>query len=184
MTACGSSKKQIAKSSYESNYKRNISKNEYKGVKSPVITEEREKSTPKISEVKNRSEKTLADEVVEYAKTYLGTKYQYGGISTKGIDCSGLVYQSFLNAADIFLPRSSREIAKQGQRIKLKQIYKGDLVFFKTNSSRYINHIGIVVENKAGDIHFIHSSTSQGVMVSQLKEAYWNKAFVEARRIL
>jgi|SRR5699024_254368 len=183
LTACGSSKKRISKSNYKSNYKRNISKNEYKGIETPTIPEEKEKSPTKVSEVKERNN-TLADEMVDYAKTYLGTKYQYGGMSKKGIDCSGLIYQTFLNVGDIFLPRSSREIAKQGKRINLKQVEKGDLLFFKTNSSRYINHIGLVVENRGGDIHFIHSSTSRGVMISQLKEAYWTKSFTEARRIL
>ncbi|HLS31451.1 MAG TPA: C40 family peptidase [Flavobacteriaceae bacterium] len=178
IASCGSSKK-ISKSVYKGKYDRSISKRDYKnkksGIEKPVSRDFKEES-PEATE--------LATRVVNYAKSYMGTKYQYGGMSEKGMDCSGLIYLSFLNAGDIFLPRSSREIAKQGKRIKLNEVREGDLVFFKTNSRNVINHLGLVVKNRNGNVEFIHSSTKKGVMISRLKEAYWQKSFVEARRIL
>ncbi len=122
--------------------------------------------------------------IIDVAQSFHGTPYKFGGTTTKGIDCSGLVYNSFKEEA-IFLPRSSHEMAKKGSKVSLNDIEKGDLLFFKTNRrSNSINHVGIVVDVYPGKILFIHSSTSQGVIISALDESYWNNAFVEARRII
>ncbi len=127
--------------------------------------------------------KDVLDNVVDYAKTFEGTKYKYGGTTEAGMDCSGLVYTSFMKEK-ITLPRISRDMAKEGVLVSLKDIKEGDLIFFKTSRKHAINHVGIVVDNKRGDITFIHSSTSAGVIVSSLEEAYWKNAFVECRRII
>jgi cell wall-associated NlpC family hydrolase len=100
------------------------------------------------------------------------------------MDCSGLVFESF-RAFDIILPRISRDMAKQGEKISLKNTQEGDLLFFRTMNRRNdISHVGLVVTTENGDIEFIHSTTSAGVIVSKLSESYWDKAFVEARRVL
>ena len=100
------------------------------------------------------------------------------------MDCSGLIYISF-QENDIALQRASYMMATQGKKIKLKNVEKGDLLFFTTNkSSRKINHVGLVVDVRGNDIRFIHSTTSRGVLVSSLSEGYWNYAFNHARKIL
>lgn len=186
MTSCGSSKK-VSKSVYKGKYERTISKGEFKNEK-PTTTKNKEtdngESTSSTTDEESSEAVGLASKIVAYAKSYMGTKYRYGGMSKKGMDCSGLVYLSFLNAGDIFLPRSSREIAKQGKRINVKQAKKGDLVFFKTGSRNVISHLGLVVNNNNGNVEFIHASTKKGVMISRIKEAYWQRTFVEARRVL
>ncbi|GAB5398999.1 MAG: hypothetical protein Aureis2KO_05840 [Aureisphaera sp.] len=122
--------------------------------------------------------------VVNHAQTFKGTRYKFGGTDKRGMDCSGLVYTSY-KSENIELPRVSRDMAKKGIRIKLKEVQKGDLVFFKTNKNRnVINHVGLVVESRSGDIQFIHSTSSRGVIVSSLDEKYWKNAFVEVRRII
>jgi|SRR5690625_806107 len=189
LVSCGTSKKKISADQYSSTYERKISKEEFKRKSDPAVKEKIDHGEKRIKEsaIKEEvelSENQLALKIVDYAKSFLGTKYRYGGMSESGMDCSGLVYLSFLNAGDIFLPRSSREIAKQGEKIKLKQAQKGDLVFFRTNGRNVINHLGLVVRNDKGKVEFIHSSTTKGVMISALNEDYWNKNFVEARRIL
>ena len=76
-------------------------------------------------------------------------------------------------------------MAKKGTKVPLKSVQNGDLLFFKTKNKRNaINHVGLVIKEKNGDLEFIHSTTSNGVIISSIKETYWNKAFVEARRIL
>ena len=126
----------------------------------------------------------LADNIVEDAKKYEGTRYKYGGTSKKGMDCSGLVVTSF-NSENIKLPRTTNELALTGDWIDLKEVKKGDLLFFATRkNSRKINHVGIVTEARIGYIEFIHASTSAGVIISSLSERYWYFAFVQARRIL
>lgn len=125
-----------------------------------------------------------AEEIIETALEYSGVRYKYGGITKKGMDCSGLLYVSF-TAHDIAIPRVSHQIFDQADPIKMKEVTKGDLLFFKTNRrGKRINHVGLVVDIQDDEIKFIHSTSSRGVIVSSLKEGYWNSAFVKAARIL
>ena len=120
--------------------------------------------------------------VLKEAYSYLGAPYKYGGTSKSGFDCSGLVFISF-DAAGIKMPRISRDQANQGKEIRLREVKEGDLVFFNTSGSN-ISHVGIVEKVKNGEVFFIHSSTSKGVIVSSMQETYWNKRFVKATRVL
>ena len=133
------------------------------------------------------SEKTTdknTDRIIKTALSYSGTKYKYGGTTKKGMDCSGLIYTSF-TSNDISLHRSSSMMATQGKKIRLNDVQKGDLLFFRTDNKRgKINHVGLIVDINGDDVKFIHSTTSRGVIVSSIKEGYWNHAFVEARRVL
>lgn len=132
----------------------------------------------------NSTTVSKADRIVANAKSFEGTKYKYGGTTTKGMDCSGLIYIAF-KTENIFLPRVSREIAKKGNQIRLSDVKKGDLLFFRTKKkSGSINHVGLVVNTSRNNIEFIHSTTSKGVITSFLSESYWNNAFLEVRRIL
>jgi len=120
--------------------------------------------------------------LIKEAKKFLGTPYKYGGNSKSGLDCSGLVFNAF-EAVGEQMPRISREQANKGKEIRLKDVKQGDLVFFKTSGSK-INHVGIVENVRNGEVFFIHSSTSQGVIISSIEEIYWNKRFVKATRVL
>ncbi len=134
-----------------------------------------------------RDEKLIiskADRIIDYAKNFEGVRYKWGGTTTSGMDCSGLVFESF-REHEIILPRISRDMAKQGDKIQLKKVLKGDLLFFKTGNRRNtINHVGLIVDIRDNDIKFIHATTGKGVIISGLNESYWLKAFYEARRIL
>ncbi|MFL0682382.1 MAG: C40 family peptidase [Algoriphagus aquaeductus] len=136
-----------------------------------------------------KSKKKLAEEnpaftVIQTAKSYRGTPYRYGGTTRAGMDCSALVYHSFYSAG-FSLPRRSIDQSKLGQKINLNQVKPGDLLFFATGRKRNeVTHSGIVTEVDKGDIRFIHSSTSLGVTEDYLSQAYWNKAFLFAKRLL
>ncbi|SFW72581.1 NlpC/P60 family protein [Sinomicrobium oceani] len=124
-----------------------------------------------------------ASQIINTAISFNGTRYKFGGTTNKGMDCSGLVFVSF-QEHDVTLERASYMMATQGEEIKLKEVQKGDLLFFKTGRKNRINHVGLVVDKKGKDIRFIHSTTSRGVLISSLSEGYWNHAFTEARRVL
>ncbi|MBU3012756.1 C40 family peptidase [Polaribacter vadi] len=127
---------------------------------------------------------TKADIVVANALKYKGVKYKYGGTTRKGMDCSGVVFVSF-GAENIALPRSSRYMANEGNKVALGKVKKGDLLFFKiSRRSNQINHVGLVTEIKNGQIFFIHATTSRGVIISSMSEKYWKKTFVKATNIL
>lgn len=137
----------------------------------------------KKSSYKNTAS-TKTERIILQAQAFSGTKYKFGGTTSKGMDCSGLIYVAF-QKENIVLPRVSRDMAKKGKPVTKSKVKKGDLVFFRTNKSkRQINHVGLVTAVKNGKIFFIHSTTSRGVLTSSLDENYWKKAFVEARRVI
>ena len=143
-------------------------------------------SCSSFKNVAKNSKKSFSkiDNVVANAITFKGVPYKFGGTTRKGMDCSGIIYVAY-KSQNIQLPRVSRDMAKAGKKIALNTVSKGDLLFIKTNkSSRNINHVGLVVSNIKGQIRFIHSTSSKGVIVSLLSEKYWKKAFVKATKIL
>lgn len=126
----------------------------------------------------------LAEDIIKDAEKYDGVRYKYGGTTKKGMDCSGLIFTAF-GSQGVSLPRSSSEIALAGDWIDLNEVEKGDLLFFATKkNSRTVNHVGLVTYADNGQVNFIHSTTSAGVITSSLAERYWYYAFVQARRVL
>ncbi|QIJ06503.1 NlpC/P60 family protein [Shewanella chilikensis] len=107
-----------------------------------------------------------------------GVPYRLGGMSKRGVDCSGFVSLTYRRLSDIMLPRTVEEQRKLGFAVKKSQLKVGDLLFFKTGwSSR---HVGIYIGNN----EFMHASTSQGVMISSLDNSYWKQKYWQARRLL
>lgn len=123
------------------------------------------------------------DQLILKASEHLGTRYRSGGTTEEGFDCSGLMCYTF-NSYDIKLPRSSIEMASHGSKIDTQNAQKGDLIFFKTNGRRQINHVGMVVEVLDGEIKFIHSSNHGGVIISSTKESYYQRNFAQVNRVL
>lgn len=122
--------------------------------------------------------------VVSGAENYLGAPYKYAGNNRSGFDCSGLVCRVF-DENQLTLPRRSQDQAKYGQSIEIANVKPGDLLFFATSGGSSISHVGIVHDIlNSGEVTFIHSSTTKGVIISSLNEAYWNKAFLFARTVL
>jgi cell wall-associated NlpC family hydrolase len=125
----------------------------------------------------------LINQIIQSASDKIGTRYRSGGTTTAGFDCSGFMYSTF-GAFDIKLPRSSIEQAAIGEKIDDENAQKGDLIFFKTNGRRHINHVGMVIEVNEDEIKFIHSSTHSGVIISSTKEPYYHRNFVQVNRVV
>ncbi|MWB95051.1 LysM peptidoglycan-binding domain-containing protein [Flavobacterium sp. GA093] len=125
----------------------------------------------------------LIDQLVFKATDNIGVRYRSGGTTNAGFDCSGLMCSTFGNF-DIKLPRTSHEQSRVGLKVEPEQAQKGDLIFFKTNGRRQINHVGMVVEVLEGEIKFVHASTHGGVMISSTKEPYYQRNFSQVNRIL
>lgn len=123
--------------------------------------------------------------VISTARTYLGTPYRYGGVTRSGMDCSGLLINSF-RAIDYDLPRSSADQSKVGKEVKLKDLQPGDLVFFATGKKRRkVTHVGLVTEKKGREnLKFIHASTSLGVVETNIYADYYIKRFRGGRRVI
>jgi probable lipoprotein NlpC len=116
------------------------------------------------------------------AEAYLGTPYRYGGIDSRGLDCSGLVFLSFKDALNTRVPRTASSLYSWSEKIPSNDARIGDLVFFITDGAN-ISHVGIY----AGGGRFIHSASSgpkTGVMYSRLNESYWKRTFAGVGRAL
>lgn len=112
---------------------------------------------------------------------WLGVPYRYGGLSRKGLDCSGFTYLIYQKVYKKKLPRSTADLsAMKMHQIPKRDLQPGDLVFFNTSKSHSrINHVGIYLKDGC----FIHASTSRGVIVSHLDEVYYDRTWKKGGRV-
>lgn len=130
-------------------------------------------------ETVSRGDYGRVNELLAYAKRWLGVPYRYGGSTPNAFDCSGFtayVYESF----GYRFPHSSVEQAQLGMEVSREQLMPGDLLFFNTVGDR-ISHVGIYL----GEGLFIHASSGRGlVTITPVDQGYYKKRYVCARRFL
>lgn len=125
-----------------------------------------------------------ADGLVSVATAMLGRPYSWSEESpSKGFDCSGLVYFS-LRTCGVSTSRYSASgfssVSKWTEITSTGDLQKGDLVFFKNDTSTRVSHTGIYT----GGGKFVHASSSSGkVIISSISTSYWTRNFVNARRV-
>ncbi len=113
-------------------------------------------------------------DLYRFIDKWYGTNYRLGGETEEGIDCSGFARKLYNDVYGIELTRTAQEQYKNSSRQKKRDdAEEGDLVFFKQRGKR-ITHVGVYL----GNDYFVHSSTSQGVVISSLKEDYWRAHYV------
>jgi cell wall-associated NlpC family hydrolase len=121
-----------------------------------------------------------AGEVVVGALNMIGVRYRWGGNTPdSGLDCSGFVRYVFQDTLGLSLPRRAEEMSRVGEKVSVRDLKPGDLVFFNT-MRRTFSHVGIYI----GDNKFVHSpSTGSTIRVDELDTGYWEKRFTGARRV-
>ena len=123
----------------------------------------------------------IRQDFIDSAKKYLGVPYVWGGSTSNGMDCSGLVMTAAKEGTGISLPRTTTSIFDYVDIIPFGKAEPGDLLFFKDGSS--ISHVAIYL----GGIEFIHCASDgprTGVIISDLEERYWKKYFYATGRFL
>lgn len=110
---------------------------------------------------------------------HLGKPYKGRSKWATGIDCSRFTRDVFKEFNKSLLPNTAADQYKEGEEVARQRLKFGDLVFFRTERDR-ISHVGVFV----GFNEFIHASTSNGVIISNLSEEYWAKRYAGARRVL
>jgi len=116
-----------------------------------------------------------------FALGMIGVNYRFGGETPeRGVDCSGLIRYVFQEVTGTTLPRTSRELSRIGEKVAIADLKPGDLVFFNTRRFAF-SHVGLYL----GENRFIHApATGREVEVATLSQAYWQKHFDGARRLV
>ena len=125
---------------------------------------------------------TLAQQIVDYAMTFLGWRYVFGGASpATGFDCSGFMNYLF-RAFDISIQRTATDqFRNNGTPVSRDELVPGDLVFFSTTGGQRMTHVGMYI----GNCEFIHASTTTtGVIISSLNNPTRARTFQGGRRIV
>ena len=148
-----------------------------------------EESTTRSSEERtNNQEQTTTnnvvtskgEEVVNYAKQYLKCKYVYGASGPSTFDCSGFTMYVFKHFG-ISLSHSATAQSKKGTYVAKENLQPGDLVFFDTMDKGKVSHVGMYI----GNGQMIHASYGQKkIVIANFNDSYYQKAYVNARRVL
>lgn len=149
----------------------------------PVVTKKPvEHPAGNISEFRQKlrlSEKDIhQNKLYSFCEDWYGVPYKYGGCNKKGVDCSCFISLLYQEVYSKTLARSANDMFKMCDEISIEDARQGDLVFFKIGSN-LVTHVGVYISGS----WFIHSSTSKGVMLNSLQEAYYKKYFFCAGKI-
>ena len=121
----------------------------------------------------------LREKFVSEAKKYVGSPYVLGAVGPDTFDCSGLVYYTARQSLNKQMPRTAKALYNFCRLVPDKEKDKevGDLLFFKTNNTAPITHVGIYIGNNQF-ISAISDGPNTGVIISSLKQDYWKPKYV------
>ena len=125
------------------------------------------------------------ENMINFAKRFLGTPYRWGGTTPSGFDCSGFIYYIMGNFG-FPIVRTSFSMSELGRTVKLSEARPGDLMFFKGSNANSTNvaHVGMVSEVNENGIFIIHASSSRGVVIENFKTSrYLIPRFIKVKRL-
>ena len=147
-------------------------------LKSNYITEKCNALQFKYAQLTDQDVEAVSNiSLYNFIDDWYGTRYRLGGNTKKGIDCSSFTTQLMSSTYGYCLPRTAVEQFQSSVRIPRNELKEGDLVFFRMG--KRVGHVGVYIANG----YFVHSSTSSGVMISSMYEAYYAGKYAGAGRI-
>ena len=144
--------------------------------------EKKKEKQEKATTVEASSNSSLGEQIVAYAKQYLGCPYVYGGSGPNSFDCSGFTMYVYKHFGYDFRHGAIAQ-SKLGTYVAKEDLQPGDLVFFlEYQTMDEIGHVGIYI----GNGEFIHASSGSGycVKISTLESGSYLKRYDTARRII
>ena len=123
------------------------------------------------------------EKFVAEAKKYVGCPYVYGATGPDSFDCSGLIYYVANQALGLQLPRTSKAMYSFCKVVPKEKMEEGDLLFFKTNNTASITHVGIYIGGSQF-ISAISDGPNSGVIISSLDQEYWKPKYVGCGQFL
>ena len=125
----------------------------------------------------------MREKFVAESKKYVGSPYALGAVGPDKFDCSGLVYYCSRESIKKQLPRTAKALYSYCRIVPDKDKEIGDLLFFKTNNTAPITHVGIYIGNNQF-ISAISDGPNTGVIISSLKQDYWKPKYVACGQFL
>ncbi|HWP79757.1 MAG TPA: NlpC/P60 family protein [Candidatus Acidoferrum sp.] len=124
----------------------------------------------------------LADDVIAYAKKFLGYRYVYGGSTPSGgFDCGGLIKYVFGQFGYSLNMGATTQYRSIPTHLSREQLRPGDIVYFSSPGNRGIAHTGIYL----GDNLFIHASSPGDVVkITSMASGYYDKYYYGAARLI
>ena len=119
-----------------------------------------------------RLNKQSNKELYALVADWYGVPHKDNGCEKTGTDCSCFVQMVYAKIYQINIGRSSSDMYKNTKRIDKHLLQEGDLVFFTTKGAS-VSHVGVYLNNDK----FVHVSSSKGVAINGLNEAYYIKTF-------
>jgi NlpC/P60 family len=133
----------------------------------------------KYAQLLNREVETLTNTYLfNFIDEWWGVRYRYGGTTMRGVDCSSYTGQLLYTVYAAKMPRTAHEQYAVTTRVRRDELQEGDLVFFNTRGG--VSHVGLYLS----DGYFTHSSSSSGVTISNLNEAYYSRKFISGGRVV
>ncbi|XZF75649.1 C40 family peptidase [Bacillus sp. AL-1R] len=131
--------------------------------------------------VQSNSSSSNEQDMLSFAKRFLGVPYKWAGVSPSGFDCSGFIYYVLKENGK---PYGRTNVSGYWHNNTLFQkvttSQPGDLIFFQNTYTYGPSHIGIMLNEN----EFIQASSSRGVTISNINESYWKKHFLGYKRII
>ena len=119
----------------------------------------------------------LQNALLKSFENWKGTRYAFGGDSSRGIDCSALTRRVYREVFSFELPRVTKDQIKVGRHVSRNNLKPGDILYFRPDGK--YNHTAVYLGNSL----FINASSSKGVILSSIEHSYWSKYFVHGVRV-
>lgn len=131
---------------------------------------------PVPASARRNMRRTQGEYAAAAALKQVGVPYRYGGSTSRGFDCSGLISYAYAIAGKA-MPRTTSALWRDLQPVGVHQLRVGDVLFFDIEGK--MSHVGLYI----GDNRFVHApSSGKSVTVARLDGSFYRRALIRGGR--